>query len=156
MLLSLLIISWLVFGTMAAAALFYKNQRDHQVLGVTLSAAHAQSPEAQELIRRYKRACYLVLLLSAALSLLLLVKPFAFYAEFYLLILLIVNLFLHWLVIHRYRQKLSALKEEKAWIYPRTRVLTVDMNVVKEKGKAGFLLSGSGVFPLEFYPRSLF
>ncbi|ATW25443.1 DUF5808 domain-containing protein [Candidatus Formimonas warabiya] len=133
----LLIITWLVFGTMAASALFYKNHHDHQILGVTLSHEHARSPEVQEMIKGFKMACYLVLLLSIGFSLLMLVKAMGPYAEFYMLVLVMANLFANWLVIHHYQQRLLAIKKKKAWTYPRTRVVTVDMNVAKEKGKSG-------------------
>lgn len=137
MLITLLILSWLIFGMMAAFTLFYKNEQQHQVLGVTLSVAHAQTPAAQAILSGYKRVCYLVFLLSAGLSLLLLLPAVGSYTEFCLLILVLANLFLNGLVVQRYRQKLQALKEEKGWIYQRTRLITVDLNVVKEKGKAG-------------------
>ncbi len=136
MLITLLIISWMVFGTMAAFMLFYKNHQNHQILGVTLSATHAQSPEVLDIINRYKRMCIFVLLLSEGLSLLLL-KPVSAYAEFFLLILVMANLFLNGMIVRRYERKLLTLKEEKGWIYQRSRIVTVDMNVAKEKGKAG-------------------
>lgn len=148
MLITLLIVSWLVFGTMAAFALFYKNHQNHQVLGVALSAAHAQSPEAQDIINGYKRVCYLVLLLSVGLSLLLLLKAAGPYAEFLMLILVMANLFLNGLTIRRYQQKLLALKHEKGWIYQRSRIVTVDMNVVREKGKAAISAVWSWLFLL--------
>ncbi len=133
----LIFISWLVFGTMAAFALLYKNHQNNQVLGVTLSATHAQSMEAQDIISGYKRVCYLILLLSAGLSLLLLLQAVRPYVEFIMLILVMGNLFVNGLAVHRYQRKLLALKAEKDWIYQRSRIVSVDMNVVREKGKAG-------------------
>lgn len=162
MLITLLIISWSIFGTMAAVMMFYKNHQHHQILGLTLSDAHARSPEVQEIISRYKLKGYLVLLLSAGLSLLLLLEPVTAYAEFFMLILVITNLFFNWLVIHRYQRKIRALKQEKGWIYQRSHIITVDINVAKEKGKSGvpavwiwlfFLLSFIPTVYLLFMPE---
>ncbi|WP_242837025.1 DUF5808 domain-containing protein [Dehalobacter restrictus] len=148
MLLTLLILSWLIFGTMAAFTLFYKNQQNQQILGVTLSATHAQSLEVQDIISGYKRMCYLIFLLSAGLSLLLLLPAAASFTEFFLLILVLVNIFFNWLAVHRYQRRLRTLKKEKGWIYQRSRIVTVDMNVVKEKGKAGVSAVWSWLFLL--------
>lgn len=153
MLIALLMISWLVFGTMAAFMLFYKNYQNHQILGVTLSAQHAESVEVRDIVSGYRLKCYLVLVLSIGLSLLLLLKPIGIYTEFLLLILVMANLFLNWLVLHRCQRKLQALKNEKDWIYQRTRIVTVDINVAKEKGKAGISAVWSWLFLfLSFIP----
>jgi uncharacterized membrane protein len=156
MLITLLMIIWLVFGTMTAFMLFYKNSQNQQILGVTLSAAHAQTPEVQDIINSYKRICYLVFLLSVGISLLLLLKPFRDYVEFFLLILVIANLFLNWLVVQRYQRKLQELKEEKGWIYRRTRIVTVDINVTREKGKAGISAVWSWLFLLLSFIPALY
>lgn len=146
--LTVLIVSWLVFGTMAVFMLFYKNHQNHQILGVTLSSTHARSPEVQDIVNSYKRMCYLVLMLSSGLSLLLFLKPLSGYADFLIMLLLMVNLFLNWYVTHRYQGKLQVLKEEKGFIYQRKRIVTVDLNVVKEKGKAGISAVWSWLFLL--------
>lgn len=137
MLITLIIIAWLVFGMMAAFTLFYTKDQNHQVLGVTLSDAHVQAPEVQDMLSRYKQVCIFIFLLSGGLSLLLLLPALGFYFEFFLLMLVLANLFFNWFVIHKYQQKLQALKREKGWIYQQSRIITVDMNVVREKGKAG-------------------
>ncbi|NLM22243.1 MAG: hypothetical protein GX207_10975, partial [Peptococcaceae bacterium] len=137
MLITLIIIAWLVFGMMAAFTLFYTKDQNHQVLGVTLSDAHAQTPEIQDMLSGYKRTCILLFLLSGGLSLLLLLPTLRSYVEFFLLILVLANLFLNWSVVHKYQKKLQTLKKEKGWVYQQARIVTVDMNVVKEKGKAG-------------------
>ncbi|MFA6808605.1 MAG: DUF5808 domain-containing protein, partial [Eubacteriales bacterium] len=134
---ALLIITWIVFGAMAAFALFYKNHQDNQVLGVTISYTHANSPEVQETVKGFKIACYLVLLLSLGFSLLMLIKVIGPYVEFYMLVLVMANLLANWFVIHRYQQRLIDLKRVKGWSYQRKRVVTVDINVAKEKGKSG-------------------
>lgn len=148
MFITLLMISWMIFGTMAAFMLFYKNHQNNQILGLTLSDAHAQSPEVKDIISGYKQVCYLVLLLSAGLSLLLLLEPVRAYTEFLMLILVVANLFFNWLVINRYQQKIKMLKQEKGWIYQRTRIVTVDMNVAKEKGKASISAVWTWLFML--------
>ncbi|MGI5902064.1 MAG: hypothetical protein ACOX7U_06285 [Desulfitobacteriia bacterium] len=137
MFITLIIIAWLVFGMMAAFTLFYTKDQNHQVLGVTLSDAHVQAPEVQDMLSRYKQVCIFIFLLSGGLSLLLLLPALGFYFEFFLLMLVLANLFFNWFVIHKYQQKLQALKREKGWIYQQSRIITVDMNVVREKGKAG-------------------
>ena len=132
----LLIATWLIFGTMSVCALSYKDHRDNQILGVTLSREHAKHPEVQKVIKKFKIACYLVLLISIAFSFLMPAKMIGQYAEFYMLVLITANIFANWFVIHFYQQGLLSIKKEKAWIYKRTRVVTVDMNVSKEKGKS--------------------
>ena len=163
MLQSLLLILWLVFGIIAVSGLFYKNHYDNQILGVTLSPEHAQFPEVEEIVKRFQKACYAVLLLSIGLSLLMLAQMFGAYAEFYMVVLVMVNFFANWFIIHRYQQKLLALKKEKAWTYPRKRVVAVDLNVAKEKGSSSLsavwswlflgLSFGPAVF-LMLYPES--
>lgn len=148
MLITLLMIGWLVFGTIAAFMLFYKNYQNHQILGVTLSAQHAQATEVRDIVSGFKLKCYLILLFSLGLSLLLLLEPVKVYAEFLLLVVVIINLFLNWLVLHRYQRKLQTLKKEKGWIYQRKRIVTVDINVAKEKGKAGISAVWSWLFLL--------
>lgn len=168
MLQSLLIINWLVFATMAASALLYKNQNDYQILGVTLSRKHAKDPDVEKIVKNFKIQCYLILLLSVGLSLLLMIRAIESYAEFYMLALIMANLFANWQVIHFNQKKLLALKKQNAWVYPQTRVVTVDTNVSKEKGSSSvapvwiwlfFLLSFAPVIFLminkelrDFYP----
>jgi len=162
MLITLIIISWVIFGTMAAFMLFYTRDQRHQVLGITLAYNHQKEPEIQELLKRYKLTGILVFLLSVGLSFLLLLADTGLYAEFILLILLLVNLLLNGLTISRYQHKLRELKKEKGWIYRQSRIVTVDLNVIKEKGKAGlspvwvwlfFLLSFLPIAYLLFVPE---
>jgi uncharacterized membrane protein len=53
-----------------------------------------------------------------------------------MLALVIINLFANLFIVHRYQQKLLSIKNENAWVYQRTKVITVDTNVSKEKGKS--------------------
>lgn len=133
----LLIITWVIFGTMAVFALYFKNHHDNQILGITLSQEHTKTPEVQEIMKGFKKACCTVLLLSIGFSLLMPARMIKSYAEFYMLVLVMANLFANWFIIHRCQQKLLSVKNKNAWIYQRTRVVTVDMNVSKEKGKSG-------------------
>jgi len=135
---TLIIISWVIFGIMAAFMLSYtKDLQHHQVLGVTLSDSHRETTEVQDIIKGYKRVCFLLFLLFIALSFLLFL-PFArSYAEFFLLILVLVYFILHGWIVHIFQQKLQELKQEKGWIYRQNRIVRVDINVLKEKGKAG-------------------
>jgi len=95
---TLIIISWVIFGIMAAFMLSYtKDLQHHQVLGVTLSDSHRETTEVQDIIKGYKRVCFLLFLLFIALSFLLFL-PFArSYAEFFLLILVLVYFITPWL-----------------------------------------------------------
>ncbi|HBC94706.1 MAG TPA: hypothetical protein DCZ10_17860, partial [Pelotomaculum sp.] len=47
-----------------------------------------------------------------------------------------VNFFANWIMLHRYQQKLLSVKKKNAWVYQRKKVVTVDLNVAKEKGKS--------------------
>lgn len=137
MLITLVVISWTIFGTMLAFMLFYTKDQRHQILGITIADIHEKEPEVQDILRGYRRACYLVFLLSVGLSFLLFLPAFGTYTEFILLLLALVNLFLNGLVVSRYQRRFRELKKEKGWIYQQARIVTVDINVVKEKGKAG-------------------
>ena len=137
MILLLLVILWLVFGVMAASSLLYRQYRDNQILGITLSRNHAQHSEVKKTVASFTKACYGVLLLSTGCSFLLLAPPIRSYAEFAMLLLVMANLFANWLVIEHYRKKLLWIKEENHWIYARDNTVTVDLNVAREKGKSG-------------------
>jgi uncharacterized membrane protein len=138
---------------MAGCSLIYKNYQKNQILGVTLSKEHANTAEVQEIVKRYKNACYMIFLLFIGLSLLLLIDGISSYAEFYMLVLVIGNLFAHWLIIHHYEQKLLLIKKNNKWIYQSTKVVTVDLNVTKEKGKSSVSVIWSwGFFCLSFIP----
>lgn len=143
---ALLIITWLLFGTMAGVSLFFKNHQDNQLLGVTISRTHAKSEELQDILKSYKIFSFMVLLLSIGLSFLMLLQEMKPYVEFYMLILVLANLSANWFVIHRYQQKIIDLKQKKGWIYQRTKIVTVDINVAKEKGKSGVSPLWSWVF----------
>ncbi|QHI71685.1 DUF5808 domain-containing protein [Aminipila terrae] len=156
MLQSLLILTWIVFATMTVNALFYKNYRDYQVLGVTLSRAHAKAPEVEELIKKFKTKCYLTLILFIGFSFLMLIKDIQAYAEFCMLILVMTNLLANWCVIHHYQKKLQRIKQENAWIYPKNKVVTVDMNVSKEKGKSSVSPVWNWVFFILSFLPSIF
>lgn len=148
---SLQIILLVVFGTMAVSSLFYKNHQYNQILGVTISKEHARTSEVREIVKRYGRACYIVLLLSSGFSFLL--YRIHSYAEFYMLILVIGNLFANWFMIHQYEQKLLLLKKSNNWVYQSNHVVTVDLNVTKEKGKSSVSVIWSwGFLCLSFIP----
>ncbi|HBC28004.1 MAG TPA: hypothetical protein DC013_11395 [Ruminococcaceae bacterium] len=154
MILSLLIVTWLMFGVAAASVLFDRHHRNGRILGVTLSRDHAESsPEVKEILRGFTRASWAVPLIFFALSLLALTKGMRPYAEFYLLILMLADFFAAWFSFHRCQEKLRAVKEKNAWTERRANVVTVDLNVSKEKGKSG--VSATWVrlfFVLSFLP----
>jgi uncharacterized membrane protein len=133
----LVIITWLIFGTTAASSLFYKNDHNNQILGATLSHKHASTPEAKKIIKGYKRACYLIFLFFFGISFLMLTEAMRPFVEFYMLSLVFADLFVHWQIYDVYQYKIFSLKKERKWIYPRNNEVTVDINVAREKGKAG-------------------
>ena len=136
MILLFLVILWLVFGIMAAYSLLYRQYRDHQILGITLSGIHAQHSGIKKTVSSFTRTCYAVLLLSAGCCFLLLIPLIRNYAEFAMLLLIIMNLLANWLVIGYYQKKLRHIKEENNWTYSRDNTITVDLNVAREKGKS--------------------
>jgi uncharacterized membrane protein len=159
----LLIITWLIFGTTLASSLFYKNDNNNQILGVTLSCKHASTPEAQKIIKGYKGACYLIFLIFFGISFLILTEVMRPFVEFYMLSLVFINFFVHWRIYDVYQHKIFSLKKEKEWIYPRNNEVTVDINVAREKGKAGitsawvwlfFLLSFMPMVYLLLHPQA--
>lgn len=130
-------ILWLVFGVMAASSLSYRQYRDHQILGVTLSRLHAEHSEVTRIADSLKKACYIILFLSLGCSFLLLVPFIRCYAEFAMLLMTVMNLFVNWFVINCYQKRLLYIKEQNKWVYPRKNIVTVDLNVSKAKGKSG-------------------
>ncbi|MDF2921836.1 MAG: hypothetical protein K0R57_750 [Paenibacillaceae bacterium] len=148
MLVSLLIIVWVVVIAIAASALFYSRHYNGRLLGVTLGHAYAEQPEVQAIAKGFSRACYTALLLLVGLSLFIPVQGLKPYVEFYMMVLVLADLFATWLIIHRYQTKLETVKKENGWIEPRTHVVTVDLNVSKEKGKSGISVVWSWLFVL--------
>lgn len=130
-----LFILWLVFGAMAASSLLYRQFQNSQILGVTFSRAHARQPEVARVVKAFRNACWTVLLASAAAGCLLLLPLLRRYGEFFMLALVLANLLANWLVISRYQRALRRLKEEHGWTYPRRKIVTVDLNVSREKGR---------------------
>ncbi|MDD4715922.1 MAG: DUF5808 domain-containing protein [Oscillospiraceae bacterium] len=132
----LIVILWLVFGVMAISSLFYRRYRANQVLGVTLSKTHSQHPEVQKTIDSFTKACYAVVLLSVGCSFLLLIPAIGSYSEFFMLLLVVSNLFVHWLMIGNYQKKLMHIKEQNKWTYQRKKIVSVDLTVSREKGRS--------------------
>ncbi len=150
---ALQLILWVDFITMAVCSSFYKNHQNNQILGVTLSKEHAKTSEVREIVKGFSRACYILLGFSIGLTFLLLVEAIHSYAEFYMLILVLGNLFANWFLIHQYEQKLLLTKKKNNWIYQSNHIVTVDLNVTKEKGKSSVSVLWSwGFFCLSFVP----
>lgn len=132
-----LITMWVVYAAMTVGLLLYKNFQNNQVLGVTLSARHAEDPRVRALQQDFTRACLWVLGAFMALSLPVMHRALLAYAEFFLLGMMFANFFVNWLAVSRYQKKLAALKAENGWVYRRSRTVAVDLSVTREKGKAG-------------------
>jgi uncharacterized membrane protein len=131
----LIVIMWVVFAAMAVSMLLIKRYRSNQVLGTTLSESHAQHPEVKKILGAFTASCYGILAAFMALSLLLLTPPVKDYAEFYLILVVIFDLFANWFAVEHYRKKLLRLKAQNNWVYPQKSQITVDLNIAREKGK---------------------
>lgn len=131
----LIVIMWVVFAAMAVSMLLIKRHRSNQVLGTTLSESHAQHPEVKKILGAFTASCYGILAAFMALSLLLLTPPVKDYAEFYLILVVIFDLFANWFAVEHYRKKLLRLKAQNNWVYPQKSQITVDLNIAREKGK---------------------
>ena len=156
MILLLGMVLWLVFGVMAASSLLFRHYHDSQILGITLSRAHARQPEVQRVVRSFQRACYLVLALSALASGVLLIPVVQRYAEMSLLVLVMLNLLANWCVISHFQGELRQIKEKNQWTYSRKKIMTVDLSVAREKGRSGVSPFWVWLFlPLSFAPMAV-
>ena len=131
-----IIILLLIYVVMAASSLSYIQYRDYQILGVTLSRQHSVHPEVKKIVRTFKKACCLILLLSTAFSFLLLFPFIRPYADFTMFSLMAINLFANWFAINYWQKRLIDIKEKNRWIYPKKGVATVDLDVSRAKGKS--------------------
>jgi len=133
----LIVVLWLVFGVMAVSFLFLRRFRNNRVLGISLSKNHSQHPEVKKTIDSFSKACYMVMLLSVGCSLLLLIPAIEKYAEFFMLLLVVLNLIANWLLFGNYQKRLMNIKERNNWIYQQKKIVSVDLIVSREKGKSG-------------------
>ncbi len=106
-----------VFVSMAASVLLFRRYRNNQVLGTTLSKTHARHPEVKKVLGSFARACYVVLIVSMPLSLLSLTPIMRPYAEFYMLLLVVINLFVSWLMVERHKKMLLQACQKKPSLY---------------------------------------
>jgi uncharacterized membrane protein len=132
----LIIILWLVFGVMTISSLYYRRFSNNRVLGITLSKAHSQHPEIKKTINSFTKNSYAIVLVSVGCSLLLLSPALGSYAEFFMIIFVVLNLIANWLLIGNYQKKLMRIKEKNNWIYQQKRIVTVDLAISREKGKS--------------------
>ena len=129
-------ILWLVYIVMTVSSLSYIKYQDHQILGVTLSKLNADNPEIKGIINSFKKLCYLILSFSMGFSLLLLMPFIRHYADFLMFFMMALNLFANWISINHHQKKLLTIKEQNKWIYSNKKIVTVDLNVSKVKGKS--------------------
>lgn len=132
----LILILWMIYGVMAASSLFYRQYRDKQILGITLSRAHARDDEIKKTVTSFTKTCYAVFILSVMCSFLLFIPSIQAYGEFCMLILTTINLIANGLIVGLYQKKLKHIKEKNKWEYLRKSIVTIDLNVSKEKGKS--------------------
>jgi hypothetical protein len=112
MIVTYIIILWLVFGVTTAGSLYSAQYHDHQILGVILSKVYSQHEEVKKILVHFAKTCWIVLLLSAACSLLLFVEPIRSHADFIMILMMMANLFFNWLVIGQYQMRLQHIKEQ--------------------------------------------
>ena len=136
MIITYIIILWLVFGVMTAGSLYSAQYHDHQILGVVLSKVHSQHEEVKKILVHFAKTCWIVLLLSAACSLLLYVEPIRNHADFIMILMMMANLFANWLIIDQYQMRLQHIKEQNNWIYPQKNIITVDLDDARDSGKS--------------------
>ena len=118
MIVTYIIILWLVFGVTTAGSLYFAQYHDHQILGVILSKVYSQHEEVKKILVHFAKTCWIVLLLSAACSLLLYVEPIRNHAAFIMILMMMANLFANWLIIDQYQMRLQHIKEQ-----PRRRLI---------------------------------
>ncbi len=131
----ILIILWGVFGMMTGIILSFKGHYHQKILGVTFSRFHGESEEVQGLLRRFTKNCYVLLVASVSLSLLVFLPLLRDYGEFTMLLLLTANLIANWMLIGTYQRKLSEIKRKNNWTYPRKETVNVNLSLSKESGK---------------------
>ena len=159
MILFLLIVLWLVFGVMTASSLLFREYQNHQVLGVTLSKAHSRHPEIKGTIAFFTKVCYVILIVSVGCSFLLLVPVIGGFAEFVMLVLIALNLFVNWIVIGHFQKILIQIKEKNDWVYQKTKeenIITADLDVARETGKSSISSAWVWLFLLLSFIPTLF
>ena len=163
MLLSLLIVSWLIFVTTTASALFFRERTRGGLLGIFLLRTHAESPQAKKVAAGFAKACRCALLAAFGCSFLLLTRGMRPYAGIYLLVLAFAHFSSTWMILRHYREKLRAVKEKNGWAERPAGVVTVDLGVSREKGKSAvsaawvwlfFLLSFAPLLYLSLTPAA--
>lgn len=153
MVFTLLIIFWVLLGTMTASALFFKNYQNHQVLGVTLSKAHLKTDEVQKILKKFETACLMQLFIFSAASLLMLWKPIMSNVDLYMLAITIVLIFTTGALIKIHQDKLRSIKEANNWTYTTNATVLVDTDASKEKGRSAVSVLWSwAFFVLSFIP----
>lgn len=156
MVLSLISILWLVFIVMGVSIMFFRFHHNNQLLGVTLSKTHASDEEVKDVIKAFTKTSILVTGLSMALSLCLFLPALKRYGEVFLLLLVFGNIIGHFYVFNHYQTKLIGIKTKNDWVYARKKIMAVDLDVARQKGKASisqfwvWLLFGLSFIPLVY------
>ncbi|NLK75175.1 MAG: hypothetical protein GX288_07805 [Clostridiales bacterium] len=132
----LMVLLWLVFIVMTVSQLFYLQYRDKQILGITFSKAHSMEEDVTRVVASCRKVCLGILFLSVGFSLIMLIPALQEYGEFIMLFLIICNIFSNGFIIRYYQKKLLTIKKVNDWEYSRNNLITIDLNVSREKGKA--------------------
>lgn len=148
-----LIIYWVILITMDASMLIFKGYKNHQLIGITFSPAHAKSDEVQSVLKSYQKVTILQFFVLFAASFLLLWEPIKRYADFSMLLFTIIILIFVSIIIKIYQDKLLYIKEKNNWVYQSTQTVVIDLEATREKGKSAVSSIWSWIFViLSFIP----
>lgn len=134
MLLIWLMLLWIFFGVITAAALLYLRYCYHQILGVTFSRAHAKHQDVVNTVQSFAKVCIGILILSIILSTVTLIPFLRAYTEFLMLLLMALNLFCHYVMVVYYQKRLTDIKTQNHWVYPRISREDTTLTFKAEKG----------------------
>lgn len=109
--------------------------QNFQILGVTFSAQHANSPQIQNLRAKFKYRQLAIAILFIALSYASKLDIFKGFRDFTQLSLLFLYLFSSYITLTFFQKSLVNLKISENWVY-ESHIRMADLSVAREKGKA--------------------
>lgn len=150
---TLLIIYWVILGAFSVSILFFRNFSNHQLLGITISKAHADTSEVKMILKSYQIASVIQFFALFSAGFLMLWEPVKAFADFYMLFLIIILFVVFGIIFKIYQNKLITLKEKNKWIYATKPTVVVDLTASREKGKSAVSVIWSWLFVvLSFIP----
>lgn len=109
--------------------------QNFQILGVTFSAQHANSPQIQSLQAKFKYMQLTLAIIFMALSYISKLDIFKGYRDFTQLSFLFLYLISSYIGLTFFQKKLVNLKIRENWVY-ESHIRMADLSVAREKGKA--------------------